>query len=171
MPWNWSTASLKHSSQCFNNTTMHLDQTRSKTQPNCLEIKSVLLCSTVSLYQLYKFHDFYLFQQFSSEEFADNDQEKAENMSFVIFLCLAGCIIPHLVFSANQSVSFTLKLSQTKFGTIICKKLSLFCRLIGRSRVQPSFLAEARGPERVEKSCLWQTLPRHTRILNAQLTP
>ena len=40
-------------------------------------------------------------------------------MSFAIFLCLAGCIIPHLVFSANQSVSFTLKcFSQTKFSTI-----------------------------------------------------
>lgn len=57
-----------------------------------------------------------------SEELAENDQEKskekAETMSFVIFLCVAGCIIPHLVFSANQSVSFTLKLNQTKFSTI-----------------------------------------------------
>ena len=119
MSRSWSTATLKHSSQWFNNKTMHLDQTRSKTQPNCLEIKSVLLCSTVSFYQLYRFDVFFLFQQFPSVELADNDQEKAETMSFVIFLCLAGCIIPPLVFSASQSVSFILKLSQIKFPSTV----------------------------------------------------
>ena len=46
----------------------------------------------------------------NSEELTDNDQEKPDKMSFVISLCLAGCIIPHLVFSANQSVSFTFEI-------------------------------------------------------------
>lgn len=47
-------------------------------------------------------------------------------MSFVIFFGVVGCMIPNLVFSANQPVSFPKKLSQCNtFGIKLIHFLSL----------------------------------------------
>ena len=55
---------------------------------------------------------------------------KAETMSFVIVFCVAGCMIPNLVISTNQSaVSFAMKVLSkwNKFGKQMFRSSSASC--------------------------------------------